>query len=71
MNAVMVADGLARGGPEVARTRLADFWRAASIDGDLPVIQRKLLERLLAFVPARRLAGGGVVRRDVALLLAL
>jgi NTE family protein len=51
MNAVMVADGLARGGPEVARTRLADFWRAASIDGDLPMIQRKLMERLLAFVP--------------------
>jgi NTE family protein len=51
MNAVMVADGLARGGPDVARTRLADFWRAASIDGDLPGIQRKLMERLLAFVP--------------------
>jgi NTE family protein len=51
MNAVMVADGLARGGPEAARTRLADFWRAASIDGDLPVIQRKLIERLFTFVP--------------------
>jgi NTE family protein len=51
MNAVMVADGLARGGPEVARTRLAEFWRAASIDGDLPVIQRKLIERLFTFVP--------------------
>jgi NTE family protein len=51
MNAVMVADGLARGGPDVARTRLADFWRAASIDGDLPVIQRKLIERLFTFVP--------------------
>ena len=51
INAVMVADGLARGGPEVARTRLADFWRAASIDGDLPVIQRRLIERLFTFVP--------------------
>jgi NTE family protein len=51
MNAVMVADGLARGGPDVARTRPADFWRAASIDGDLPVIQRKLIERLFTFVP--------------------
>jgi NTE family protein len=51
MNAVMVADGLARGGPELARTRLADFWRAASIDGDLPEIQRKLIERLFTFVP--------------------
>ena len=35
INAVMVADGLARGGPEEARKRLADFWRAASRDGDL------------------------------------
>jgi NTE family protein len=51
MNAVMVADGLARGGPDVARKRLTDFWRAASIDGDLPNIQRKLLERLFTFVP--------------------
>jgi NTE family protein len=51
MNAVMVADGLARGGPDVARTRLADFWRAASIDGDLPMIQRKVIERLFTFVP--------------------
>ena len=51
INAVIVADGLARGGPEAARKRLAEFWRAASIDGDLPVIQRKLLERLFTFVP--------------------
>src|ERR1700685_3351215 len=51
MNAVMIADGLARGGPKVARTPLADFGRAASIDGDLPMIQRKLIERLFTFVP--------------------
>src|ERR1700761_6914548 len=51
MNAVMVADGLARGGNDAARPRLAEFWRAASIDGDLPNIQRKLLERLFTFVP--------------------
>jgi NTE family protein len=51
MNAVMVADGLARGGPDVARKRLADFWRSASIDGDLPNLHRKLLERLFTFVP--------------------
>ena len=36
INAVMLADGLARGGPQEARKRLADFWRAASRDGDLP-----------------------------------
>jgi NTE family protein len=51
INAVMVADGLARGGPDVARTRLADFWRSASIDGDLPNLHRKVLERLFTFVP--------------------
>ncbi len=31
----MLADGLARGGPEEARKRLADFWRASSRDGNL------------------------------------
>ena len=29
VNAVMLADGLRRGGPDEARKRLADFWRAA------------------------------------------
>jgi NTE family protein len=51
LNAVMLADGLARGGPPEARKRLADFWRAVSIDGDLPLIERKTVERLFSFVP--------------------
>ena len=51
LNAVMLADGLARGGPPEARKRLADFWRAVSINGDLPLIQRKTVERLFAFMP--------------------
>lgn len=51
INAVMLADGLARGGPEEAKRRLAGFWRAASIGGDLPAIQRAVVERLFAFVP--------------------
>jgi len=51
INAVMLADGLARGGPAEAQKRLADFWRAVSIDGDLPMIQRKIVERLFSFVP--------------------
>ena len=51
VNAVMLADGLARGGPEEARQRLADFWRAASFGGGLPELQREALERLFAFVP--------------------
>src|SRR5262249_34844173 len=35
LNAVMLADGLARGGREEARKRLADFWRGASGRGHL------------------------------------
>jgi len=51
VNAVMLADGLARGGPEEARQRLADFWRASSFGGALPELQREAIERLFAFVP--------------------
>jgi len=51
INAVMLADGLARGGPEEARRRLADFWRAASFDGSLPEPLRGVVERLFSFVP--------------------
>ena len=51
INAVMLADGLARGGPEEARKRLADFWRAASRDGNLPALQRGVLDRLFSFMP--------------------
>jgi NTE family protein len=51
MNAVMLADGLARGGATEAKKRLADFWRAVSIDGNLPLMQRKAIERLFSFVP--------------------
>jgi NTE family protein len=51
LNAVMLADGLIRGGPEEARTRLADFWRAVSVDGHLPDLQRSVVERLFPFVP--------------------
>src|ERR1700730_16984277 len=51
MNAVMLADGLCRGGREEAQKRLADFWRSASSNGNLPVLQRAVVERLLAFTP--------------------
>jgi NTE family protein len=51
LNAVMLADGLARGGRQEARKRLADFWRAASFGGHLPDLQRAVVERLFAFVP--------------------
>jgi NTE family protein len=51
INAVMLADGLARGGPAEARKRLDDFWRAASLDGDLPALQRSVMDRLFSFTP--------------------
>jgi NTE family protein len=55
VNAVMLADGLARGGEEEARRRLAEFWRAASFGGQLPSplpeAQRNVVERLFSFVP--------------------
>src|SRR5271167_697629 len=38
VNAVMLADGLTRGGREEATKRLADFWRAASSSGNLPAL---------------------------------
>jgi NTE family protein len=52
VNAVMLADGLARGGPAEARKRLAEFWRAASLGGELPGPQRAVLDRMLALFPA-------------------
>jgi NTE family protein len=51
INAVMVADGLVRGGPEEARKRLAGFWRAASAGGDLPPLQRAVADRLFTLMP--------------------
>jgi NTE family protein len=51
VNAVMLADGLARGGREEAQKRLADFWRAASSTGNVPAMQREVLQRLLSFTP--------------------
>jgi NTE family protein len=51
VNAVMLADGLARGGRAEAQKRLADFWRAVSSTGNLPAVQRAVIERLLSFTP--------------------
>jgi NTE family protein len=52
VNAVMLADGLARGGPDEARARLAAFWRAASIGGNLSGAQRAVLDRVMSLLPA-------------------
>ncbi len=51
VNAVMLADGLAQGGPLEAQRRLAEFWRAASFGGNLPDLQRAVVERLFSFLP--------------------
>jgi len=51
VNAVMLADGLCRGGRDEAKKRLADFWRAASSTGNLPALQREVMQRLMAFTP--------------------
>jgi NTE family protein len=51
VNAVMFADGMARGGRAEAQKRLADFWRAVSSTGNLPAVQRAVMERLLSFTP--------------------
>jgi NTE family protein len=51
VNAIMLADGLARGGPDEARKRMADFWRAASLGGNLPEMQRRAVDRLFSFLP--------------------
>src|ERR1700689_2866816 len=51
MNAVMLADGLIRGGREEAQKRLAAFWLAASSGGNLPILQRGVGAGLLSFTP--------------------
>jgi len=51
VNAVMLVDGLIRGGREEAQKRLADFWRAVSSTGNLTALQRTVMERLLSFTP--------------------
>ena len=52
VNAVMLADGLRRGGAAEARKRLDDFWRAASLGGDLPPLQRAVIGRLFSLLPS-------------------
>lgn len=51
VNAVLLADGLAEGGPKAAVQRLAAFWQAASRDGSIPAGQRRVLDRLFSVMP--------------------
>ena len=70
VNAVMLADGLARGGPQEARRRLAEFWRAASFGGGLPAVQRAAIAAAVRLRAAARHADA-MARCAVALLVAL
>lgn len=47
MNAVVLADGLAEGGPATARRKLTEFWHAIADRGRFSPLQRTALERLL------------------------
>ena len=49
MNAVILADGLADGGPARARAQLERFWRKASLDGALPDFARPVFDTVLNF----------------------
>src|SRR5262249_40571000 len=51
VNAVMLADGLTRGGPDGARQRLADFWPAGRGHGPPGNLPPGVVERLFPFVP--------------------
>jgi NTE family protein len=48
MNAVAMLEGLAEGGVERARAQLAEFWRAVSVDGSLPIIEREVIEKFMS-----------------------
>jgi len=47
MNAVAMADGYVRGGPEGARAKLAEFWRAVARTGRFSPVQRMPWDMLL------------------------
>ena len=57
MNAAVVASGITQGGPELARKKLCEFWRAVSVDGRLTAPQRALFDMLLQ--PWRKVGAGG------------
>jgi NTE family protein len=47
MNAVVMVQGWLEGGIDGARSQLETFWRRASLDGSLSVVQRRLLGLML------------------------
>ena len=71
VNAVMLADGLIRGGREEAQKRLADFWRAASEHRQSAEPAARSDAAAAVLYAARGHAGAGLVRHVVALFFAL
>ncbi|WP_246154483.1 patatin-like phospholipase family protein [Methylobacterium oryzihabitans] len=49
MNAVVLADGWIKGGPDGARSQLEAFWREVSLDSDLSEPQQALVSVVLQF----------------------
>jgi len=49
MNAVSLAEGMRKEGVKGARDQLANFWRAASLDGGIAPVQRDVMEGMLNF----------------------
>jgi NTE family protein len=49
MNAVVLAEGWAEGGPDGAREQLRRFWKRVSLDGALSPVQQRLFNRFLGY----------------------
>ena len=49
MNAVVLADGLRKGGPERARTELAAFWKSVAVDGNVSDQNRGVFDSFFGF----------------------
>jgi NTE family protein len=49
MNAVVLAEGWAEGGPHAAREQLRKFWKRVSLDGALSPVQQRLFNRFLGY----------------------
>jgi NTE family protein len=49
MNAVVLAEGWAEGGPDAAREQLRKFWKRVSLDGALSPVQQRLFNRFLGY----------------------
>jgi NTE family protein len=49
MNAVVLADGYARGGPDAARERLAEFWKGVSRESGIPGAPHAIIDSIFGF----------------------